>query len=112
MRIFALVLLLTTPSMISHAGEGMWLPDQLPKIGAALEAAGLQTPPENFANLTGDPMGAIVSLGGCSASFVSGKKIDFPFSVYYRRTQNHHRKFRSIAQGDLFACQFGFSVIG
>ena len=71
MRKFALVLLLTIPSMIGHAGEGMWLPDQLPKIGAALEAAGLQTPPENFADLTGDPMGAIVSLGGCSASFVS-----------------------------------------
>jgi len=57
--------------MIGQAAEGMWLPDQLPKIGAALEAAGLKTPPENFADLTGDPMGAIVSLGGCSASFVS-----------------------------------------
>jgi len=71
MRAFLLVFLLTVPSMFAHAGEGMWLPDQLPKIGAALEAAGLQTPPENFADLTGDPMGAIVSLGGCSASFVS-----------------------------------------
>ncbi len=71
MRILILVLLLTVPSIVGHAGEGMWLPDQLPKIGAALEAAGLQTPPENFADLTGDPMGAIVSLGGCSASFVS-----------------------------------------
>ncbi len=71
MRTLILVLLLTVPSIVGHAGEGMWLPDQLPKIGAALEAAGLQTPPENFADLTGDPMGAIVSLGGCSASFVS-----------------------------------------
>jgi len=70
-KIFGLVLLLTIPSMIGQAAEGMWLPDQLPKIGAALEAAGLKTPPENFADLTGDPMGAIVSLGGCSASFVS-----------------------------------------
>jgi hypothetical protein len=49
----------------------MWLPDQLPKIGGDLKAAGLDTPPERFADLTGDPMGAIVSLGGCSASFVS-----------------------------------------
>ncbi len=49
----------------------MWLPNQLPKIGDDLKAAGLDTPPERFADLTGDPMGAIVSLGGCSASFVS-----------------------------------------
>jgi len=71
MRNILLVLLLSVSSISAHAGEGMWLPDQLPKIGAALEAAGLQTPPENFADLTGKPMGAIVSLGGCSASFVS-----------------------------------------
>jgi len=71
MRTLILLLVLTIPSVIGQAAEGMWLPDQLPKIGAALEAAGLKTPPENFADLTGDPMGAIVSLGGCSASFVS-----------------------------------------
>jgi hypothetical protein len=53
------------------AGEGMWLPSQLPMIGHELEAAGLDSPPADFADLTGDPMGAIVSLGGCSASFVS-----------------------------------------
>jgi hypothetical protein len=71
MRIFTTALLLTMSSLTAYAGEGMWLPDQLPKIGPALEAAGLETPPENFADLTGQPMGAIVSLGGCSASFVS-----------------------------------------
>jgi hypothetical protein len=36
MRTLTLLLLLTIPSMIGHAAEGMWLPDQLPKIGAAL----------------------------------------------------------------------------
>jgi len=34
-------------------------------------ALGFRGDPAAFANLTGDPMGAIVSLGGCSASFVS-----------------------------------------
>ena len=63
-----LVLMLAVPVL---ADEGMWLPNQLPMIGQALEAAGLDTPPADFADLTGDPMGAIVSLGGCSASFVS-----------------------------------------
>jgi hypothetical protein len=51
----------------------MWLPHQLPMIDQALENAGLETPAGNFADLTGDPMGAIVSLGGCSASFISSE---------------------------------------
>jgi hypothetical protein len=71
MRILILGFLLTALTTVGHAGEGMWLPDQLPKIGDHLKAAGLETPADNFADLTGDPMGAIVSLGGCSASFVS-----------------------------------------
>ncbi len=71
MRTLTLALILTVSAFTAHAGEGMWTPDQLPAIGASLEAAGLETPPENFADLTGDPMGAILSLGGCSASFVS-----------------------------------------
>ncbi len=71
MRVLIMMLLVTLPTAFGHAGEGMWLPDQLPKLGPQLEAAGLDTPPENFADLTGQPMGAIVSLGGCSASFVS-----------------------------------------
>jgi hypothetical protein len=70
MRTLTLALMLTVAAFTAHAGEGMWTPDQLPAIGANLEAAGLETPPENFADLTGDPMGAILSLGGCSASFV------------------------------------------
>jgi hypothetical protein len=71
MRILVLGFLLTAMTTVGHAGEGMWLPHQLPKIDDALKSAGLDMPAENFADLTGDPMGAIISLGGCSASFVS-----------------------------------------
>ncbi|QIK81356.1 S46 family peptidase [Lysobacter sp. HDW10] len=53
------------------AGEGMWVPQQLPEISAQLKKAGLKLDPKQLANLTGDPLGAIVSLGGCTASFVS-----------------------------------------
>ncbi|MEM1106615.1 MAG: S46 family peptidase [Pseudomonadota bacterium] len=49
----------------------MFTPDQLPEIAGSLEAAGLEIEPEALSDLTGFPMGAIVSLGGCSASFVS-----------------------------------------
>ena len=53
------------------AGEGMWVPQQLPQIAGPLKKAGLNLNPKQLANLTGDPMGAVVSLGGCTASFVS-----------------------------------------
>ncbi len=55
----------------AHAGEGMWVPQQLPEIAGALKKAGLKVNAKQLANLTGDPMGAVVSLGGCTASFVS-----------------------------------------
>jgi hypothetical protein len=63
---FAVVLL---PS--AWADEGMWMPQQIPALANQLKALGFQGDANSFADLTGFPMGAIVSLGGCSASFVS-----------------------------------------
>jgi Peptidase S46 len=53
------------------AEEGMWMPQQIPALAAKLRALGFAGDPKSFADLTGQPMGAIVSLGGCTASFVS-----------------------------------------
>ena len=53
------------------ADEGMWMPQQIPELAARLRAMGFEGDPAAFADLTGQPMGAIVSLGGCTASFVS-----------------------------------------
>jgi hypothetical protein len=55
----------------TRAAEGMWVPQQLPEIAGALRQAGLKLAPEQLADLTGDPIGAVVALGGCTASFVS-----------------------------------------
>ncbi|TLU66341.1 S46 family peptidase [Thalassotalea litorea] len=60
-------------SIASQADEGMWQPNQLPEISQQLKQAGLKLDPNDLTNLTGFPMGAIVSLGGCTASFVSEK---------------------------------------
>jgi len=60
-------------SNFAVANEGMWQPHQLPSITKELKAAGLELNPEDLTDLTGFPMGAIVSLGGCTASFVSPK---------------------------------------
>jgi hypothetical protein len=53
------------------AEQGMWMPQQIPDLAARLRALGFAGDPAAFADLTGQPMGAVVSLGGCTASFVS-----------------------------------------
>ena len=53
------------------ADEGMWQPELLPSIEDRLRARGLALQPDALKDLTGFPMGAIVGLGFCTASFVS-----------------------------------------
>ena len=62
---------LAISSLSAIAKEGMFTPEQLPEISDDLKETGLALSPESLSDLTGFPMGAIVSLGGCSASFVS-----------------------------------------
>jgi len=79
------------------ADDGMWMPQQIPALGDELKKLGLQMDPKQLADLTGFPMGAIVSLGGCSASFVSPEGLV---------ATNHHcvygaLQYNSTAQNDL-----------
>ena len=53
------------------ADGGMWMPQQMIDLAPRLKKLGFQGNPRAFADLVGMPMGAVVSLGGCSASFVS-----------------------------------------
>ena len=71
MRKLAIGILSLVAATSALADEGMWMPQQIPQLAAELRKAGLKIDPSRFADLTGDPMGAVVSLGGCSASFVS-----------------------------------------
>ena len=63
------------------AEEGMWMPQQIPELAAKLRALGFKGDPKAFADLGGQPMGAIVSLGGCTASFVSPDGLIVEFTV-------------------------------
>ena len=55
----------------AQADEGQWQPYQLPQLKSELKRIGITIPAEKLADLSKHPMSAIVSLGGCSASFVS-----------------------------------------
>lgn len=68
-RLFALLVVLaaTAASAPVVADEGMWMPQQMP----SLRDTGIQLDLTRFSDLTGDPLGAVISLGGCTASFVS-----------------------------------------
>jgi hypothetical protein len=53
---------------------GMWMPHQIAGAHASnLKELGLQIPPSALADPTSGVLGAVVSLGGCSASFVSSE---------------------------------------
>jgi hypothetical protein len=65
----AAAVLVLTPAV--RAEEGMWMPQQIPALASKLKSMGFKGDPKAFADLTGQPMGAVVSLGGCTASFVS-----------------------------------------
>jgi hypothetical protein len=89
-------------SFAAHADEGMWMPQQLPQVAKQLKAAGLKLDPATLTKLTEFPMGAVVSLGGCSASFVSPQGLVIT---------NHHCVYSSVAinstpQRDLLADGF------
>lgn len=50
---------------------GMWMPHQMPAHADTLRKLGLELDPKELAEPTSSVLGAVVSLGGCSASFIS-----------------------------------------
>ena len=62
---------ITLAASAAHADEGMWMPGQLPQLAAQLKAAGFTGDAAQLADVARAPLAAVVSLGGCTASFVS-----------------------------------------
>lgn len=70
-RILTAAVAVTLAAGAVHADEGMWQPSQMPQLAAQLKARGLQMDPAALSNLAAKPLDAVISLGGCTASFVS-----------------------------------------
>ena len=97
-----LIALLALTATSAFAAEGMWMPQQISQVADELRKMGIKIDPNRFADLTGDPMGAVIALPGCTASFVSPDGL---------AVTNHHcgfgaLQFNSTPQRDLITNGF------
>src|SRR5690606_17303097 len=70
-RLLSAALAAALLSTAASADEGMWEPRQMPELARQLEARGLEMAPGDLSNLAAKPLDAVISLGNCTASFVS-----------------------------------------
>ena len=86
-----------------YADEGMWEPYQMESLKKELRASGYRGNVSNVSDLFKHPMNAIVSLGGCSAAFVSDTGL---IATNYHCIERSYLQFNSNAESDLFETGF------
>jgi len=100
-KLILLFALLTNLNVI--ADEGMWEPYELPKLESELKKSGFTTNVASLSNLFEHPMSAVVSLGGCSAAFVSPEGL---IATNYHCIESSFLQYNSSDDENLFETGF------
>ena len=97
-----LTTILLTPAVLL-ADEGQWQPHMLKDLQGQLDSRGIRIPAAQLADLSQYPMNAMVSLGYCSASFVSKEALVITnhHCAYGAIQQNSTKEHNLIAKGFL-----------
>ena len=98
--IFSALILLP---LLLVAREGMWEPHQMPSLKNELRTAGFNKNVNSISDLFEFPMNAIVSIGGCSAAFVSPNGL---IATNYHCVESSYLQYNSTNEDDLFATGF------
>ncbi len=99
----AILAALILSSGAGFADEGQWQPHQLPSVADKLSARGIKISAGRLADLSRYPMNAVVSLGYCTASFVSpeGLAVTNHHCAYGAIQSNSNKDHNYLADGFL-----------
>ena len=101
LKIILLIIFITNSFL--YADEGMWEPYQMKGLKKELRTSGYNRNVSNVSDLFKHPMSAIVSLGGCSAAFVSDEGL---IATNYHCIERGFLQFNSNSETDLFETGF------
>ena len=98
-----LLIVLAVFNLNVSAVEGMWEPSQMSNLKKELKKTGYSGDADNLTDLFSFPLNAIVSLGGCSASFVSPEGL---IATNYHCIEGSYLQFNSSEKENLFETGF------
>ena len=98
-----LLIILALLNLNVFAVEGMWEPSQMGNLKKELKNTGYSRDADDLTDLFSFPLNAIVSLGGCSASFVSPEGL---IATNYHCIEGSYLQFNSSEKENLFETGF------
>ena len=100
---FLFIFILVIASVTLPADEGMWEPYQMSELKNEVRQAGFRRNINSISSPFEYPMNAIVSLGGCSASFVSPNGL---IATNYHCIEGSYLQYNSSQENNLFETGF------
>ena len=100
---FLFIFIFVIASVTLPADEGMWEPYQMSDLKNEVRQAGFRRNINSISSPFEYPMNAIVSLGGCSASFVSPNGL---IATNYHCIEGSYLQYNSSQENNLFETGF------